>query len=116
MDLACVIISLPLVLPLVLVIIGVIKIVSTGPVLFTQERIGHRGRRFQCLKFRTMKTGITGAAHQQHTLELMNSTKPWAKMDGRDPRLIPLGGLLRATGMDELPQLLNVARGVAGPR
>lgn len=119
MDLTCVILSLPLVLPVTLVVMALIKMVSKGPVLFTQERVGLGRRRFRCFKFRTMNPGVDSVAHREHTAELMNSSKPWAKLDGADPRLIPLGGLLRATGMDELPQLLNVVRGemsLVGPR
>jgi lipopolysaccharide/colanic/teichoic acid biosynthesis glycosyltransferase len=119
MDVTCVILSLPLVLPLTLAIVVVIKLVSKGPVLFIQERVGQGRRSFRCLKFRTMKTGAVGQTHCDHTAALMNSSKPWAKMDGIDPRLIPFGSLLRATGMDELPQLLNVVRGemsLVGPR
>jgi lipopolysaccharide/colanic/teichoic acid biosynthesis glycosyltransferase len=98
---------------------AVIKLVSKGPVLFTQERIGQGLSRFKCFKFRTMNAGVDSLAHREHTAELMTSGKPWAKLDGADPRLIPLGGLLRATGLDELPQLLNVVRGemsLVGPR
>jgi lipopolysaccharide/colanic/teichoic acid biosynthesis glycosyltransferase len=119
MDVTCVILSLPLVLPVTLVVMAVIKLVSKGPVLFTQERVGLGRSRFRCFKFRTMNPGVDSLAHREHTAELMNSSKPWAKLDGADPRVIPLGGLLRATGLDELPQLLNVVRGemsLVGPR
>jgi lipopolysaccharide/colanic/teichoic acid biosynthesis glycosyltransferase len=119
MDLTCVTLSLPFVLPVALGVLLLIKLVSKGPVLFAQERVGLGRSRFRCLKFRTMKSGANSLAHREHTAELMNSSKPWAKMDGNDPRLIPLGGFLRATGLDELPQLLNVLRGemsLVGPR
>ena len=119
LDLTFVIALLPLALPLALLIMIVIKIASKGPVLFAQERVGYRCQRFQCLKFRTMRTDTDSGVHQEHTAELMNSSKPWAKMDGVDSRVIPLGGFLRATGLDELPQLLNIIRGemsLVGPR
>jgi len=97
-----------------------IKLVSPGPVFFKQERIGRRRKRFVCLKFRTMKVGTNTLSHQQHLKELLQSDAPMTKMDAAgDPRLIPFGMLLRATGLDELPQLINVVRGemsLVGPR
>lgn len=96
-----------------------IKILSSGPVLFRQDRIGLGGRRFVCLKFRTMHTNANTVAHERHVAELMRSNRPMTKLDGHDPRLIPLAWVLRSTGLDELPQLFNVLRGemsLVGPR
>jgi lipopolysaccharide/colanic/teichoic acid biosynthesis glycosyltransferase len=93
--------------------------VSPGWCLYLQERVGYRGRRFICFKFRTMKPGSDVTVHQRHLENLMKSDQPMVKMDAKDPRLIPLGGLLRSTGLDELPQLLNVLGGqmsLVGPR
>ncbi len=96
------------------------KIASPGPVLFRQERIGHRNRRFMCYKFRTMTVDADPKAHQSHCENLMHSNAPMAKLDAhRDDRIIPGAWILRATGMDELPQLLNVLKGdmsLVGPR
>lgn len=119
LDLFCIFLSLPLLLPLSIGIAIIIKAASKGPVLFAQERIGFRRRRFKCFKFRTMKVGNDASVHQDHTSLLMKSSQPWAKMDGYDPRVIPFGRILRASGLDELPQLINVARGemsLVGPR
>jgi exopolysaccharide production protein ExoY len=120
LDIACILLALPGVLLLMLFIAMGIKAVSPGPVLFKQERIGHRRKRFMCLKFRTMKVRADSAAHQQHLQQLLRSDTPMAKMDAvGDPRLIPFGRILRATGLDELPQLINVLRGemsLVGPR
>ena len=97
-----------------------IKVVSRGPVLFRQDRIGFLGKPFVCFKFRTMRVDASTAVHQGYFKKLMNSDEPMTKMDTMgDPRLIPLGSILRATGLDELPQLLNVVRGemsIVGPR
>ncbi|MGA3007286.1 MAG: sugar transferase [Opitutaceae bacterium] len=95
-------------------------LVSPGPVFFRQERIGFRGRRFKILKFRTMKVGADTGIHQKYFKQLMDSNAPMAKLDGRrDGRLIPGGWILRASGLDELPQLINVLCGdmsLVGPR
>jgi lipopolysaccharide/colanic/teichoic acid biosynthesis glycosyltransferase len=93
---------------------------SNGPVFFRQERVGYRGRRFKCYKFRTMTVGADSSAHQAYLSQLMGSGAPMVKMDSLgDSRLIPGGWLLRASGLDELPQLINVLRGemsLIGPR
>lgn len=98
----------------------VIKVGSRGPILFRQERVGYKGRPFVCYKFRTMRADAESDSHRRHTQELIRSQSPMVKLDARrDPRLIPLGTLLRVTGLDELPQLINVARGemsLVGPR
>lgn len=97
-----------------------IKIVSPGPVLFKQKRIGHMGKRFRCLKFRTMTLNADTGVHQKHLHQLMTSNQPMKKLDGAgDTRLIPGGLWLRALGIDELPQLINVLCGemsLVGPR
>jgi len=97
-----------------------IRSVSKGPVLFRQERIGYMGKRFTCFKFRTMHVAAPSTAHEAHLRHLMRSNTPMLKMESKgDPRIIPFGMLLRASGLDELPQLLNVARGemsLVGPR
>jgi len=88
--------------------------------IFLQERVGYQGRRFICFKFRTMTVGSDVGLHRSHVAELMRSNLPMVKMDTKgDRRLIPLGSLLRATGLDELPQLLNVLgsqMSLVGPR
>ena len=119
LDLGCIILALPILIPLMSGIALLIFIVSPGPVFYLQERIGYRGRRFICIKFRTMKNKAEVDTHKQHLAELMRSNRPMVKMDAGDPRVIPLGRLLRCTGLDELPQLLNVLgaqMSLVGPR
>ena len=93
---------------------------SRGPVFFRQRRVGYKGREFTLFKFRTMKVDADSESHRQHFRQLMEAEVPMTKLDAQnDPRLIPLGSLLRATGLDELPQILNVVRGemsFVGPR
>lgn len=120
LDVAFVLLMLPLVLPVAVIIGVLIAVVSPGPVLFRQERMGFRGRRFMCLKFRTMFVGAETTTHEGHLHQLMDSDAPMVKLDARgDSRIIPFGMLLRSSGLDELPQLINVLRGemsLVGPR
>jgi hypothetical protein len=91
--------------PLMLFVSIAIKLTSAGPVLFKQSRIGHGNRPFEVLKFRTMRIDACDANGVQS-----------ARVG--DDRLTPIGGFLRRTSMDELPQLLNVVRGdmsIVGP-
>jgi lipopolysaccharide/colanic/teichoic acid biosynthesis glycosyltransferase len=120
LDITLILLALPLLAPAMLFIAVLIYIVSDGPVLFRQERVGYRGRRFRCFKFRTMVVGDNTAIHQGHLQQLMSSNRPMVKMDVQgDPRIIPCGLPLRSSGLDELPQIINVLRGdmsLVGPR
>ncbi len=102
--------------PAFLVIALLIKIDSPGPVLFLQRRVGRGGRAFTMIKFRTM---IDGADEQKAALRHMNgAAEGLFKIDG-DPRVTQVGRWLRATSLDELPQLLHVVTGkmsLVGPR
>jgi lipopolysaccharide/colanic/teichoic acid biosynthesis glycosyltransferase len=120
LDITIIILALPILLPVMICIALIIRFVSDGPILFRQERIGYLGTRFMCFKFRTMVAGIETASHKDHLANLMSSNKPMEKMDAKgDPRIIRFGVPLRATGLDELPQIINVIRGemsLVGPR
>ena len=120
LDLGCILISLPFVLPLMALIVVWIKLVSRGPAIFRQVRIGRNGKPFTLYKFRSMHLNADARRHSRHFSHLVESNSPMVKLDLLcDPRLIPGGCMLRAAGMDELPQLLNVLRGemsLVGPR
>lgn len=120
LDVSLILLTAPLWCLSMLIIALGIKIASPGPVLFRQERVGYRGRRFLCLKFRSMHCNSDVNVHKKHLNHLMRSKEPLVKLDKkRDPRLIPLGQVLRASGLDELPQIFNVLRGemsLVGPR
>lgn len=120
LDLAFCIVALPA-LGVVTLAVGVLTILaSRGPILFRQERVGLGGQRFQLYKFRTMHVCAESASHQTHFATLVRSRTPMLKMDAHgDSRLIPGGRWLRAAGLDELPQIINVLRGemsLVGPR
>ncbi len=119
LDVTLVALAAPAWLPVMVVTAAAIKLVSSGPILFRQERIGLGGKAFTCLKFRTMRSGCATNGHEKYFAELIQSDRPMIKLDGHDHRLIPFAWVLRSTGLDELPQLLNVLRGemsIVGPR
>ncbi len=120
LDLFLILVLLPALGLVFLLVAMLIKVVSPGPVLFVQERVGHGGKRFRLLKFRTMRTDNNAGVHQQHLTELMKSDRPMKKLDMvGDTRIIPFGKALRCSGLDELPQVINVLRGemsMVGPR
>jgi exopolysaccharide production protein ExoY len=119
-DLGCILISLPFLLPVMVAMVAWIKLVSRGPAIFRQVRIGRDGKPFTLYKFRTMYMNADTRRHTLHYSHLVKTNSPMVKLDLLcDPRLIPGGCLLRAAGLDELPQLLNVLRGdmsLVGPR
>jgi exopolysaccharide production protein ExoY len=120
LDVGCVMLALPVLAPLLVAIGAWVKLVSRGPLFFRQARIGHRGKPFMCLKFRTMHLNSDCQVHQDYFKQLIQSQAPMTKLDSYgDPRLIRGGAFLRSTGLDELPQLLNVLWGdmsLVGPR
>jgi len=120
LDVTCVVLALPVLIPVGILIAVFIKIVSPGPAFYRQPRVGYFGKRMLCLKFRTMKVNADAGVHQSHLKELMASNRPTRKLDcAGDSRLIPGGAILRVLGVDELPQLINVLRGdmsLVGPR
>lgn len=120
LDLTLALTALVLLLPLFLVIAIYIKIVAPGPVFFKQKRLGYMGREFTIWKFRTMRTNCNSVSHRQHLERLRKSNSTMIKLDNlSDPRIIPMGRILREFGLDELPQIFNVIRGemsLIGPR
>lgn len=92
-----------------------IKLDSPGAVFYRQRRIGRDGRAFRIVKFRTM---VDGADRQKAALQHLNEAQGFFKV-AEDPRITRVGGILRGTSLDELPQLINVLRGdmsLVGPR
>jgi exopolysaccharide biosynthesis polyprenyl glycosylphosphotransferase len=101
--------------PVLAVLALAIKLDSRGPVLFTQERVGRKGRTFRLLKLRTM---TTDAEARREELLGLSADPNWLKVEN-DPRVTVVGGWLRRLSLDELPQLWNVVRGemsLVGPR
>jgi len=118
------ILSLP-----VFVIIGIaIKLTSKGPIFFRQVRLGQYGKTFTFLKFRSMYVDNNPKIHEEYVKQLIKGTAGTEQNNGNnqklykltaDPRITPLGRILRSTSLDELPQFLNVLVGemsLVGPR
>jgi exopolysaccharide biosynthesis polyprenyl glycosylphosphotransferase len=105
-DIAAASAALLFLAPLLITVAIAIKLSSPGPVLFHQYRYGYRNRFFRIYKFRTMRTDACDAAGVRQTVQ-------------GDPRVTPIGRILRKTSLDEVPQLINVIRGdmsLVGPR
>ncbi len=109
-------------LPVLLGVAAAIRLTSRGPVLFRQQRVGERRNEFTMYKFRTMVVDCDDRRHRDQIEREVRGEDTsvdgsW-KLDG-DPRVTVVGGFLRRTSLDELPQLLNVLRGemaLVGPR
>ena len=107
-------------MPIALLIAVAIKHTSPGPVLFAHTRVGYRGRLFRVWKFRTMFRDAESVL-EEHFEENPEHALEWERTQKlkNDPRITPIGRLLRRTSLDELPQLWNILRGdmsMVGPR
>lgn len=119
-DMAVAMVAILVFMPLLLIVVLAIKLSTPGPVLFVQPRVGRDGRLFPCLKFRSM------VVNSQEVLERVLAECPKARAEWdadqklrNDPRITPIGALLRKSSLDELPQLFNILAGqmsVVGPR
>lgn len=125
LDVALAAVALVLLLPLMVLVGLAIRATSPGPALFRQTRVGRSGSRFTMLKFRTMRADADDAVHRGYVTRLLSEEEaPHGGSEGvykltDDPRITPLGRILRRTSIDELPQLLNVLAGqmsLVGPR
>lgn len=128
MDIIGSLLALTFGLPVFLAIALSIKLTSKGPILFRQERVGRYGERFTFLKFRSMYVANDQTIHQEYVKRLIAGTVGDDHANGsaisayklkNDPRITPIGKLLRKTSMDELPQFWNVLNGqmsLVGPR
>lgn len=127
MDIIGSLIALVLLSPLMILIAAAIKLRSRGPLFFKQQRLGQFGKSFTFLKFRSMYIGADPAIHEAYVKEFIQASKG-ARENGKgdeiykikaDPRVTPVGRILRRTSLDELPQLFNCLMGqmaLVGPR
>ena len=127
-DIAVSILMLVAAAPLMLITALLIKMISPGPVFFTQERIGYKKEAFKFFKFRSMHHNSDHGIHQEYVKKWIADGESSALKDGattvhkltHDPRIIPfVGSVIRKSSIDELPQLFNVLKGdmsLVGPR
>ncbi len=127
MDIAGSLLALILLAPAFLIIAAAIKMTSEGPVFFRQRRMGQYGKSFVFLKFRSMYVNNDAGVHREYVKQLI-AGKAAKHSDGNgdgvykltlDPRVTRVGGFLRKTSLDEIPQFFNVLKGemsLVGPR
>jgi exopolysaccharide production protein ExoY len=119
-DIVLALSAIVLLAPLLVICYVLTALTSPGPVLFRHRRVGFNGKHFDCLKFRTME--IDAAERLRQLLESDPAARAeWAatRKLRHDPRITPIGSLLRKSSLDELPQLFNVLKGemgIVGPR
>jgi exopolysaccharide production protein ExoY len=105
--------------PLFVVVALLVKLSSPGPSIFSQVRIGQGGREFRIYKFRTMHRDAEKILYSSPALYKQYLKNNYKLPKGEDPRVTPIGNILRSTSLDELPQLFNVLKGdmsLVGPR
>ena len=124
-DLSLSLALIVIVSPLLLLLWCLVRLTSSGPAFFRQERVGRNMRSFTMLKLRTMYVDNHDQIHRNYVTHQLSADKPTAAGENglfkleQDPRVTPLGAWLRRTSLDELPQLFNVLRGemsLVGPR
>jgi exopolysaccharide production protein ExoY len=119
-DIVLALFGIILLTPLLTLCFLAVIVTSPGPVLFRHRRVGFNGKAFYCLKFRTMTTDASQRLHQLLESDAAAAAE-WSSCCKlrRDPRITPIGNLLRRSSLDELPQLFNVLKGemsIVGPR
>lgn len=128
MDIIGSLLAIMLFSPLFILLSVAIKLTSKGPVLYCQQRVGQYGVPFKFLKFRSMTVNNDASTHERYVKSLIAGTAERKPSNGNgeavykltdDPRITPIGRLLRRTSLDELPQFFNVLMGqmsLVGPR
>ena len=115
-DIICASIALILLSPIMLITAILIKLESSGPVIFRQTRVGKYGQPFTCYKFRSMT--INAESEKKKLMAMNEADGPVFKIKD-DPRVTRVGDVIRKLSIDELPQLVNVLQGnmsLVGPR
>jgi exopolysaccharide production protein ExoY len=118
-DFVCALLLIVLLSPLLILVAIAIKVDSSGPAVFAHRRLGRGGRHFDCLKFRTMETDAEHRVFADEALRHHYVKNHFKIPSHLDPRITRLGGFLRRSSLDELPQLWNVVKGemaLVGPR
>lgn len=120
LDIGIAVTALVILAPLLLFVALLILVSEGRPIMISHRRVGHRGKPFECLKFRSMVSDAT-AVLEAHLKDNPDAAREWEETRKLrdDPRITPLGHVIRRLSVDELPQLFNVIRGdmsIVGPR
>lgn len=118
-DIACVLVLLPMILPTLVIVGLMIYLDDPGPIFYMQPRTGYGGKRFKMYKFRSMYVGAKSIPPQKVVAADGTIRYIWPEKTEQDDRITRIGKFLRKTSLDELPQLLNVLNGdmsLIGPR
>lgn len=120
LDMLLVLVAMPVALPLALLVAAMVRLTSRGPVLYRHRRIGQFQQPVHVWKFRTMYLNSESVL-DDHLSANADAREEWERSQKlrKDPRVTPIGRLLRKTSLDEIPQLLNVLAGnmsMVGPR
>nr|WP_283804854.1 sugar transferase [Variibacter gotjawalensis] len=112
--------ALILLSPMILMVALLVRMSDRGPIFFSHQRVGYQYRPFGCIKFRTMVVD-SQAVLANYLANNPEAQREWevSRKLTHDPRVTPLGNILRLTSLDELPQLWNILRGdmsIVGPR
>lgn len=111
--------------PVIFIVVILIKTTSPGPIIFKQKRVGKDGKLFEMYKFRSMRARVRSTAHKEFVKRHIQGTlTPEEKKKGiykleHDKRITGMGRFIRAHGLDEIPQFVNVLKGemsIVGPR
>jgi lipopolysaccharide/colanic/teichoic acid biosynthesis glycosyltransferase len=128
MDIVASVFALIFAAPIFIFIAAAIKATSKGPIFFRQQRLGQHGEPFVFLKFRSMHVGNDASIHKEYVKKLISGNAERQQCNGKsegvfkltgDSRITRIGGFLRKTSLDELPQFINVLKGemsLVGPR
>ena len=118
-DIVASLFLLALLTPVLTIAVIAVWLGSGWPVFFGHERVGQHGRRFRCLKLRTMMPDAEGRLEREPALKRTYVSNGFKLPNGKDPRVTKVGRVLRRTYIDEIPQLFNVLDGsmtLVGPR
>jgi undecaprenyl-phosphate galactose phosphotransferase len=119
MDLLIATVILVLLSPILFTVAILIKLTSNGPVFYVPTSIGKDGKPFRFYKFRSMYNAVSDHSHRRLIADFISGKKKDGKKLQNDPRVTPIGKLIRKYSLDEFPQLINVLKGemsLVGPR
>ncbi|MFN1835350.1 sugar transferase [Balneola sp. MJW-20] len=119
LDVIISLIAIVVFFPVMVIVASIVFFSNGNPVIFKQDRLGRYGRKFQIMKFRTMRTDAEIILQEDEDLYQLYVNNDYKLPPDQDPRLVKFGAFLRRSSLDELPQLFSVLKGdmsIVGPR